>query len=576
MRASVALPTTEHVTRTIGRRAAWAAAFAERKRWWIVGACVVGQWLFVGREALFGSAHNGWIYQHGDDGPWYWTSAWTLSSLHVPTTAVGLGWPYLLSPLSAIFGPDMANGLPAIVALNVLILAPAAVVGMYLLGEQIAGRLFGLWTAVLWVVLPGVALLLYRAQTRPSVIDTFLPTATGLNALSDFPSMVCAIFGAYLLFRALDRNQILDGVLCGLVLGFLVLLKPANGPLLLAGACVLAITFRFRALLGASVSTVPALIALTVWKRTGTGGVAILRPGAGGGSNAPGAPAAPSPGRLEQLYHRAVDGFHQYINFNWGHLGANVRDLQEVFWSVRLLEFLLIAGTIALVARSRWKGVLVVGWFIGFALIKATNDDASVKSTSVYSYLLPAWPAWVLLVAGVILLWPTSSATRARRRSDDEARARAVGPPPRAVAVAAGVLLALGPLVLSVAASPISAGTVAQQGYAGAPVAVVDFHLMARRTNANTVRLSWAPVRTARAHYTYRVYKDTSDGCTIYPQGAPVCLYSSPPLAESNRRVFDDPKATARAVYRVALVAGWNTEQPSVLLLSRPLTVPAP
>ena len=49
------------------------------------------------------------------------------------------------------------------------------------------------------------------------MIDSFVPTATGLNALSDFPSMVCAIFGAYLLFRALERNDVLDGALCGVV-----------------------------------------------------------------------------------------------------------------------------------------------------------------------------------------------------------------------------------------------------------------------------------------------------------------------------------------------------------------------
>jgi hypothetical protein len=317
-----------------------------------------------------------------------------------------------------------------------------------------------------------------------------------------------------------------------------------------------------------------------VWKRTGTGAIAILppTPGGGGGSNAPGAPAPPAPGRLEQLYHRAVNGFHHYVNFNWAHLGANLRDLQEVFWSLRLLEFLLIAGTIALIARARWKGVLVIGWFVGFAVIKATNIDASVKSTSVYRYLLPAWPAWVLLVAGVVLLWPTSPATRARRRSDDEARTRALRPPPRAALIAAAVTLALGPLVLSLAASPVSAGTVAQQDYTGAPVAVVDFHLTARRIDANTVRLSWTPLRTERAWYAYRIYKGANDGCTIYGQGAPVCLFRDSPIAQSRRPVFDDRSDAGSAVYRVALVAGWSREQTAsdVLLLSKPLTVRAP
>jgi hypothetical protein len=554
-----------------------AAAFAERKRWWILGVCIVGQVVFVGREAFFGSAHNGWIYQHGDDGSWYWTTAWTLTSLHVPVTAVGFGWPYILTPLAAIFGPDMANGLPAIMLLNVLVLAPAAVIGMYLLGEHLAGRLFGLWTAFLWVVLPGVALILYRPKTRPSVIDSFLPTATGLNALSDFPSMVCAIFGAYMLFRALDRNDVLDGVLCGLVLGFLVLLKPANGPLLLAGFIVLAITLRFRALIAASASVVPALIALTIWKKTGTGAIGALPAApAGSGSTAPGAGGSAAPGRIEQLYHRALNGYHQYVDFNWQHLHQNVHDLREVFWSLRLLEFLLVAGSIALIARSRSKGLLVIGWFVSFGLIKATNVDASVTTTSVYRYLLPAWPAWVLLVAGVVLLWPSSTAKRTDRRLDDVARASRLAAPSRALLVTLAVVLALGPLALTVAASPVAGETVAEPDNGG-PIAIIDFHLTARRIDRSTVELGWSALNTANATYAYRIFRDTSKRCETTGRGAPVCHFAATTIAESRSAAFVDRSAAGRFVYRIALVAGWSTEQTSsdLLLLSKPLTVPA-
>jgi hypothetical protein len=563
------------------RALAQARAFAGRRRWWILGALVLAEWIFVAREAFFASAHNGWIYQDGDDGPWYWTSAWTLASLHVPTTAVGFGWPYLLTPLAAIFGPDMANGLPAIVVLNVVVLAPAAVIGMYLLGERIAGNLFGLWTAAVWVVLPAVALLLYRPKTRPSVIDSFLPTATGVNALSDFPSMVCAIFGGYLLFRALDRNDVRDGALCGIVLGFLVLLKPANGPLLVAGAVVLALALRFRALVAAGVAVIPALIALTVWKRTGSGTIAILPPSTGGGSpgtpGTPGTPAPAPPSHLVQLYHRAVSGFHQYVNFDWHHLDANVHDLREVFWSLRLLEFVLVAGTIALIVRGRWKGLLVVAWFVAFALVKATSLQATVASTSLYRYLLPAWPAWVLLVAGLVLLWPSGERRRAQLVLADAARARTPAPPPRSLLVAAALVLAAGPLVLSVAASPIAPRTVAQQDFTGAPIAVVDFGLTAKRAGPSTVSLRWKGLRTGRARYGYRIYRDTGDGCDTLGEGAPVCRYSSRPIADSGVPSFTDRTAVGRLVYRVALVAGWSLEQTksNVQLLSKPVSVPA-
>jgi hypothetical protein len=553
-----------------------AAALAEQRRWWIVGACVIGQWLFVGREALFGSAHNGWIYQHGDDGPWYWTSAWTLSSLHVPTTAVGLGWPYVLTPFAAIFGPDMANGLPAIMALNVLVLAPAAVVGMYLLGEQIAGRLFGIWVSVLWVVLPGVALLLYRSKTRPFVIDSFLPTAHGLNALSDFPSMVCAIFAAYLLFRALDHDDVPTGVMCGLVLGFLVLLKPANGPLLLAGGIVLAAKLRFRALAAALLSLVPSLVALTVWKRTGTGTIAILPPStAGGGSGAPnGHPA--SSGGLDRLYHRALSGFHHYIHFDWHHLASVLHDLGDVFWSLSLLKFLLVAGSIALIARARWKGFLVVGWFVGYGVIKATNVDASVTSTSVYRYLLPAWPAWVLLVAGIVFLWPFGESARAQWRVRDIRRQEGPWSPRPALIALTALVLAAGPLAVAVAASPVAPDTVARQDEKGAPpVPIVDFQLKVRRTTAGGSLLTWAPMGTGRARFTYWIFKGAQDACTVIGPGAPVCLYSGTPTAESGQPKFEAPADTGSAVYRVALASGWSIERPQLLLLSKPVTLRA-
>jgi hypothetical protein len=118
----------------------------------------------------------------------------------------------------------------------------------------------------------------------------------------------------------------------------------------------------------------------------------------------------------------------------------------------------------------------------------------------------------------------------------------------------------------------------AQQDYTGAPVGVVDFHLTGRRIDANTVSLSWAPLRTGRAQYAYRIYKGANDGCTIYGQGAPVCLFMSSPIGQSHQPVFDDRSAAASAVYRVALVAGWSREQTAsdVLLLSKPLTVRAP
>ncbi len=544
---------------------AWAARIAtllERRRWWVVGVCVVVQWAFVAFEALLRVAHNGWLFQSGDDGSWYWTTAWLLGSLQLPNAAVGLGWPYILSPFAAIFGPNMANGAPAVIALNLLVLAPASVIGMYLVAERLAGRLFGVWAAILWSIGPALALALYTPRTRPTVIDSFLPTGVGLNMLSDYPSLVCALFGAYLLLRALDRNTLLDGALCGFVLGFLVLLKPANGPLPLVGVAVLAVLFRFRALAGTLAAMLPGVIALTVWKRKGVGSVPLLTADphhtSGGVPNAPSGP---------------VSGTHRYLNIDWHHIGVNVHALGQVFWSVRLLEFLLLAGAVGLVVRSRLRGALIVGWFVGFALIKGGVAYAGVYDTSLYRFLLPAWPAWILIVASVVFCWPSGPERRARQRVADERRAATSGPTARGVLIAAGVVLAAGPLVFAAAASPVGPDVVAQMNYTGAPVAVRDFGLQAKRTGPHELTVTWKPVHTGRARTWYQLFKARTDGCVYLASGAKDCLLRMPVNASTRLTSFVDRQATGRIVYRVGLASGRRIDPntSSYLLLSKPL-----
>ncbi|HUZ82275.1 MAG TPA: hypothetical protein VMU73_08510 [Gaiellaceae bacterium] len=559
MRASVALPSSADVAE---RATAWctrAAAIAQRRRWWIVGLCILGQWGFLWHE-IPKISHNGWLFSDGDDGPWYWTSAWAQTSLHVPITAVGPGWPYLLTPLAAIFGPNMANGLPAVIALNVLVLGPAAVVGMFLLGERIAGRLFGVWCVVLWTLMPGLAIGLYGPTHRTYLVDFFLPTATGLNTLADYPSMVCAIFCAYLVLRAMDSNTFQDGVFAGILLGFLVLLKPANGPLALSAALVLALTLRFRTLGAALVGMVPAVIALTLWKKTGIGHVPLFALSTT--REAMGAAAAP------------LASIAPYFRFDWSHTQSNINALREVFWSLRLLEFLLVAGTVGLIARARARGALIVGWFLLFVLIKATVSYAGVYDTSVYRFLLPAWPAWVLIVAGVVFCWPIG----ARKRAQKLGAATQFGPTRRWLPIAAAVLLAAGPLAVAIAASPIPADSVVQinlGSFTGPPVPVISFRLTAHRVAPHTVRLTWADQGTPGTLTSYQVYKGTDSGCTHLEGAAPVCFLDLSVIGMTKKTSFEDNQAEGRVEYRVGFGPGprLQPDTPALLLVSKPATV---
>jgi hypothetical protein len=549
MRASVALPSSAGLAETAAGWSSRAAAIAERRRWWIIGLCILGQWAFLGREVHGAISHNGWLFQNGDDGPWYWTTAWALTSLHAPITAVGAGWPYLLTPLAAIFGPNMANGLPAVIALNVLVLGPASVVGMFLLGERIAGRVFGVWTAVLWTLMPLLAIELYTANHRTYLVDFFLPTGTGLNALSDYPSMVCAIFCAYLVLRALDSNDVRDGVLAGILLGFLVLMKPANGPLPLVGVVVLGVTMRFRALLGTVVVAVPAAVALLVWKELGTGTLPAFSGGGGGG----GATA---------VVHNA----HNYVNINFHQLMLNTHELREVFWSLRLLEFLLVAGSIGLIGRTRWKGAFVVAWFVSFGLIKGTVSYSNVYDTSLYRFLLPAWPAWTVIVAGVVLCWP---AARVRRAATNTSR----GVDWRILAGAA-LVFALGPFLLIVADSPAKPGAIIDENSVGAPIPVVDFGVQAHQIGTNAVRFTWKSMSTKRAATTYAIFKAADDGCGQLDPAHPLCRFKMQLIGTTHTTGFVDSQAVTRRLYRVGLIAGTTVQvdNPSMLLMSKPIS----
>lgn len=560
--AAVSRVTGEAWQRT-SRLASAAAGAAVRRRRVVLAALVAGQWAVIAAEALGSITHNGWVYYHGGDAPWYWTSAYTIAHGNVPQSFVGYGWPLLLAPFAAAFGPDMANGLPAVIVLDVVVLAPVAVVGMYVLGRRIGGALFGLWTALVWVAATPLAVHLYNPGNRPTLVDNFLPTGLGLNALSDYPSMVCAIVAACLVVRAVDRDAWVDGVLAGIAVGMLVMIKPSNGPFAIVAGLVLAVARRRRSLAAAAAGVVPGLLALTLWKATGRGNVPLFAQGASS-REASGAIAS-------------VPGVHRYLNLDWHHLWRNLGLLGEVFWSVRVLEFLFVAGIAALVARSRPKGVFVALWFVSFGIVKGTFFGANVEDASLYRFLQPAWPAWILIVAGVVLLWPVGPERRARAAAADADRARTVRPVRTGVAVAAAILFGAVPLAVAAGLRPIARGSVADDVQHGAIVPVVDFGLRAQALGGGSVRLTWTRRGSGRAAELYRVFRGPTDGCSFPAGGAPQCDFVDGSPGTTSARSFTDEHVRGRVVYRVGLQAVWNRDPTArdLVLLSEPVVVDA-
>ena len=189
----------------------------------------------------------------------------------------------------------------------------------------------------------------------------------------------------------------------------------------------------------------PGLFLLALWKQRGLGQL----PAFSGYGGTAGTVAAIDPGlTIASLF----TPFHKYVNLNWHQLHQNIDGVREFFWAVRPLEFVPLAGLLAIGRRSWPKAVLVFGWFATFLLIKGTDDQASVEDASFFRLLMPSFPAFLLLLAALPLLVPSSGLTRRIFTGPAAAAARAGN---RTLGVAAAVLVVL-PLIVVAGTSPQS------------------------------------------------------------------------------------------------------------------------
>jgi hypothetical protein len=150
-------------------------------------------------------------------------------------------------------------------------------------------------------------------------------------------------------------------------------------------------------------------------------------------------------------------GIGRYVNINWQHLQDNKDSLREFFWAIRPLQWVALAGAVALLRRSWAKGALVVVWFYAFLVVKGTSDHARVEDASFFRLLMPSFPAFLLLIAAVPLLVPKLGARLSRRYPPERANP---GRLTRPLIVAAVVLVALPAVVLGATRVQTSARTV--------------------------------------------------------------------------------------------------------------------
>jgi hypothetical protein len=550
---------------------------------------VLGPLLFLQWVCLLGLAlsvhHNGWLYYQGGDETFYWTSAHLLSNWTLPISPIGYAWSYLLTPIALFAGANVLDGLPVVVLLNVLVLLPISLLCVYGIAARIAGRVFGYWTAALWIAIPYAAIPMFADRYHQKYVEIALPQQLGLTVLGDFPSTLFLLVTVYLIVRALDSADWRDTALAGIVGAFTIGTKPSTALFLVGAILCLLVARRWVLTASFLAALVPGLIVLAVWKQRGLGELPAFSSTGGSGGNLAAIGAVAPIGSL-------LSPVHKYVHLDWHHLHQNLDDVREFFWAVRPLEFVPFAGLLAIGRRSWPKAILIFAWFMTFFLIKGASENANVEDASFFRLLMPAFPAFLILLASIPLLIPTFSWTR--RVLPEAVPIPPPRAPGRALLATAVVLLVLVPLVLVAAASPQTSPIALTEAEQGVYVPVRSFDLSARRVDSK-VRLTWKAPSAGSTRPFYTVLRSRPaapdptnpeqrtaiDGVSCKPHkvGSSVdCSLYMTRVAATRRGAYIDHPPPGRWTYRVTLSGNW-VDDPSlgdVLVLSTPVTVTVP
>ena len=553
-------------SQTLALPARFDALAARTQRWWNVAAgvrpayvlapLVAVQWIAVLALALK-VRHNGWVYYAGGDQLWHYSGAYLIAHGDLPRALVGYGWSILLAPVAAFAGPGLVSALPALVLFNTLVLLPVALLCIYGIGARIAGRMFGYLAAALWVAVPYLGILFVQPGYHQKYTELTLPQTLGLSSVPDFPSTVGLIVAAYLVLRAVESAAWQPAVGAGLAAGYAIAIKPSNALFLVAPG-LLILVVRRAMVLPFVAGIAPALLTLALWKYRGLGEIAA----------APAEPMRLAGGGLLDRVHRPE------LN-SWNHLHQVTLGFREHFWIARVIEWLPLAGLTGLALRSL-RGLLLVGtWFVAYLLVKGTYVLASIDDASFFRLLMPAFPAYVLLGASIVLLVP---GVRARA-----AEARPLLPRRKltyAVAAAA-VVFAVIPLGV-VAATPRLHDSGSKAAQLGISLLPVSPSFTPRVTaEGDAVRVTWPAQSSVGGKVFYRILRGKGDDVLCggrLNNAADDCRLYADDIGSTRGTEFVDHPGSGSWTYHVGIATNWLADPRlgDVYILSKPVPILLP
>jgi hypothetical protein len=530
-----------------------------REPWRVLVPLLVFHWLAL---VAFTTRvnHNGWLFYQGGDQIWFWTTSWLMTGRDITEPVVSHGWSLVLAPLALVAGPAFVNGLPGALVLQVIVLAPIALWCVYELGARIGGRMVGYTAAFLWTVVPYAVIPLFEQRYHDRYVDQFLPHPLGLTAMADQPTVVCLLASAVFTVRAIHGRDPRAAALAGLLAGFATLMKPSSLLFLLGVFAATLLARRWRETVAFAVALAPALGALTLWKQQGFGYIPAF--------------TYQEEVRVALGVDTITSPYDRYVDIDWDHLHLNLLALAEVFFSLRVLQWLPIAGAIAVARRSIPIAVFLSLWFWAFFVIKGSAFASSVDSGSFFRFLMPVFPVLVLMAASLPVLVPRWGQRWAERTR--------IAPPRhtgRAALIAGVLALGVAPLVAAAAVSPLRGAdrSILVDGIAVPVDGGLD--LRARAGPAGRVLLRWDRPDTPSVGVFYKLFRtqaamDTHCGSSAYG-GADVCDLTGEVVRITRATIAADQPGRGPWTYRVGAAANWvdDPQLGDVFLLSKPVTV---
>jgi len=332
----------------------------------LVGAVCL-QWVVTGCIALFAD-HAGSMYGDRAAAEAVVAAADRVVDGTVPATP-GPGYPLLLAPLVAL--TDSVTSVASVVTtVNVVALTPLAAACLVEIARRAAGPVYAVVATVVWSLAPVAAIPLFVPKYHDTYVHDVLPALYGLTVQPEFAAMALSVVAAALAMRAVAGSA-RAGLLAGVLAGTATAVSPPAVGIAVGIVLALGAARRWRSLLEAALGVVTALLPTLLW-RSRAPGIATVTLG----------------------------------DPSWTTFQATMAQIREYFWSNRLLQWLPVAGAIGALRLARPLSGLLAGW-LGAAVLTIVATTPGLEGGRMFIALIPAWPAYALLVAAIPALVPT-------------------------------------------------------------------------------------------------------------------------------------------------------------------------